>query len=125
MLTALAESGTGLAIFENIGQSAATGRGFFDFSWDKTIIALDPRAVRAPAGLFQTLRRTAARPYIPAQHSLGHELVHALQNASWNNGAPKISHNISGSSAWETQAVAYTNLIRQQQGYQYFRMRYD
>lgn len=125
ILTGLAESGTGLAIYENIGQSAATGRGFFDFSWDKTIIALDPRTVRAPAGLFQTLKGKPTRPYVPAQHTLGHELVHAWQNTSWSNGAPQISHNISGRSPWETQAAAYTNLIRQQQGYRYRRVIYD
>ncbi|WP_299268143.1 SpvB/TcaC N-terminal domain-containing protein [uncultured Psychrosphaera sp.] len=125
ILIGLAESGTGLAIFENAGQSAATARKGYHFSWDKTIIALDPRAVRAPAGLFQTVAGKAARPYISAQHSLGHELVHAWQNTSWSNGAPQISHNISGSSPWETQASAYMNLIRQQQGYRYRRVKYD
>ncbi|MCG7537945.1 RHS repeat-associated core domain-containing protein, partial [Pseudoalteromonas sp. OOF1S-7] len=125
MLVGLAESGTGLAIFENFGQSAATGRGFWDFSWDRTIIALDPRAVRAPVGLFQTVSGRAARPYVSAQHTLAHELVHAWQNTAWSNGAPKIPHNITGSSPWETQAAAYTNLIRQQQGHRYRRIRYN
>lgn len=124
ILTGLAESGNGLAIFSNIGQSAATGRGIWDLTWDKTTIALDPGAVRAPAGLFQRHDGRAIRPLIPAHHSLGHELVHAWQNTSWSNGAPRISHNIRGSSPWETQASAYTNLIREQQGYRYKRVRY-
>ncbi len=125
ILTGLAESGTSINIFKNIGQSAATQRGSFDFSWSGTTIAFDPNYVRAPAGLFVTNLGRPISPLVSPTNALGYELVHAWQNTSYFNGAPRIPGNVTGGNPWERQAVRYINRIRQQQGLNYTRVRYN
>lgn len=125
ILTGLAESGASISIFKNIGQSAATSRGSFDFSWSGTTIAFDPNYVRAPSGLFATNLGRPINPLVSPTNALGHELVHTWQNTSYFNGAPRIPGNVTGGNPWEVQAVRYTNRMRQEQGLNYSRVRYE
>lgn len=124
LLTKLAESDDSISIFETSGGSFAIQRGFWDFTWDRTIIGLNPNPIELPVFSQGAFGKRLYSTKVSPEYVLAHELYHAWQNVSYF-GDTAIGSRVEHENTWEVDAVRYTNQIRVTSGLGRVRTQYS